>query len=300
MTAPLLFALPGNEAMAPCLAAALGAELGEMELRRFPDGESYVRLDSEVSDRDVILLATLARPDPLALPLIFAANAARDEGAASVGLVAPYLAYMRQDRRFKPGEAVSSRHFAGLISGAVDWLVTVDPHLHRHGSLNDIYSIPTRAVSAAPLMSDWIARNVRAPVLIGPDAESEQWVSTVAKRAGRAGRVPYTVLAKTRHGDREVTMSVPDKAILKDRTPVLVDDIISTAGTMAEAARTLQALGAPPPVCMAVHAVFAGHATDLLKKAGVTRIVTTNSIAHESNTVDICHLIAKGAADLMK
>src|SRR6185503_12811188 len=122
-----------------------------------------------------IILCTLADPDAKFLPLIFAAATARELGAARVGLVAPYLAYMRQDRRFNPGEAVTSRYVAKLISGAFDWLVTVDPHLHRYGALGEIYTIPTRAIHAAPLMSDWIRRNVPDPLIVGPDSESEQW-----------------------------------------------------------------------------------------------------------------------------
>ena len=107
-----------------------------------------------------------------------------------VGLVAPYLAYMRQDRRFKPGEAVTSREVAQLLSGAFDWLVTVDPHLHRYTSLAEIYRIPTHVTHAAPLISQWIKANVPRALVIGPDSESEQWVSAVASEAG----APFTVL----------------------------------------------------------------------------------------------------------
>ena len=111
-------------------------------------------------DRRIALVCTLDRPDAKMLPLLFAAAAARELGASQVGLVAPYLAYMRQDRRFKPGEAVTSREFARLLSGAFDWLVTVDPHLHRYASLAEIYRIPTRVVHAAPLISQWIRTRI--------------------------------------------------------------------------------------------------------------------------------------------
>jgi ribose-phosphate pyrophosphokinase len=295
MSTPILFALPGNEALAPCIATALHAEIGDMEVRHFPDGESYVRLDSAAEGRPVIILATLARPDAVTLPLLYTAMTAREDGARSVGLIAPYLAYMRQDRRFKPGEAVTSRHFAKLISGAFDWLVTVDPHLHRYKNLDEIYSIPSAVTSAAPLMAAWIGNNVENPVIIGPDAESEQWAASVAVDAGHA---PYTVLTKVRRGDRDVQVSVPDPKILEGRTPVLVDDIISTAGTMAEAAHNLQTLGAAPPVCVATHGVFAGQAMDHLTKAGVARIVTTNSIAHKTNAIDISGMLADAVKGL--
>jgi ribose-phosphate pyrophosphokinase len=152
------------------LAQAVGAEIAEIEHRRFPDGETYLRYRTSPEGQRVILLCTLDRPDAKILPLIFAACTARELGAASLGLVCPYLAYMRQDRRFLPGEAVTSTHFAALLSSACDWLVTVDPHLHRRGSLSDIYSVPAIAVHAAPLISAWIRENVERPLLIGPDA----------------------------------------------------------------------------------------------------------------------------------
>ena len=142
---PLLFALPGNERLASILAPAIGAEIGKAEIRHFPDGETYWRYDTPVAGREVALLCTLDRPDDKALPLLFAAAAARDLRAKRVGLIAPYLAYMRQDHRFQPGEAITSGTFAGIVSGEIDWLVTVDPHLHRRSSLDEIYSVPARA-----------------------------------------------------------------------------------------------------------------------------------------------------------
>jgi len=126
---PLLFSLPGNDAFATMLAAALGGERGELEHRRFPDGESYVRLHTPVAGRAVAFVCSLNAPDEKTLALLFAAGAARELGAARVGLVAPYLAYMRQDKRFQPGEALTSAHYADLLSRAFDWLATVDPHL---------------------------------------------------------------------------------------------------------------------------------------------------------------------------
>ena len=150
----LLIPLPGNEALAQSLARALRAAsgsalrpspvaaLGAATVRRFADGESYVRILSPVRGRAVAVVATLDRPDDKVLPLVFLAATARDLGAAAVGLVAPYLAYMRQDVRFRAGEGVTSSYFASLLSGAMDWLVTVDPHLHRRSNLGEIYRIP--------------------------------------------------------------------------------------------------------------------------------------------------------------
>ncbi|MCL6468665.1 MAG: ribose-phosphate pyrophosphokinase-like domain-containing protein, partial [Ralstonia sp.] len=139
---PLIFAMPGNEAMAEKLASALGAERGTTTVRRFPDGESYVRVESAVEGRRVAIVCTLDRPDDKLIPLLLLAAAARENGATDVGLVAPYLAYMRQDSCFQPGETVSARHFAAWLSRGFDWLATVDPHLHRITKLSQVYVIP--------------------------------------------------------------------------------------------------------------------------------------------------------------
>jgi ribose-phosphate pyrophosphokinase len=233
-------------------------------------------------------------PDSKIPALLFAASTARELGAARVGLVAPYLAYMRQDKRFTEGESVTSLHFAKLISRYVDWLVTVDPHLHRRTSLDDIYSVPSIVVHAAPLLAQWIRANVDSPVLIGPDSESEQWVSEVAREAN----APWLVLEKIRRGDRDVSVSIPDPGALRDRTPVLVDDIISTARTMMAAAHHLAGRGLAPPVCVGVHAVFAGTAYADLAAAGVARVVTCNTIAHESNAIDVSGPLAEAVGSL--
>src|SRR6266702_85182 len=282
----LLIPLPGNEAMAHALARSLGAELGHVELHKFPDAETYIRLLSDIDPRQIVIVCTLDRPDDKILPLLFLAATARGLGARTIGLVAPYLAYMRQDRRFNPGEAVTSRQIARLLSDAFDWLATVDPHLHRYSSLSEIYRIPTEVAHAAPLISEWIRANVQVPLIIGPDSESEQWVSAVAKEVG----APYTVLQKIRHGDRDVEILVRDASSIADRTPVFVDDIISSGRTMIEATRLISTKTTKPPVCVAVHGIFADNSDLLLAKAGA-RVVTSNSVAHATNGIDIGPLL---------
>lgn len=286
---PLFFALPGNEAFCTRLAQALSAESGTLEYRRFPDGESYVRLASGVAGREVALVCTLDRPDDKTLALLFAARTAKELGASRVGLVAPYLAYMRQDRRFHDGEAITSIHYASLLSSAFDWLVTVDPHLHRRSSLGEIYSIPARTVSAAPALAGWIRGNVERPLIIGPDAESEQWAAEIAAGAS----APYAVFSKTRRGDREVEIKAPPLERWRGLRPVLIDDIVSSARTMAVAARILAGQGMPEPVCVGVHGIFAGGALEALRAAGVKRIVTTNTIQQETSAIDVAAFVAR-------
>lgn len=283
-----IFALPGNTQLARGIARHLDAELGAFTVRRFPDGESYVRLLCEVERQHTAIVCTLFQPDGKILPLYYLAKLLKDRGAQSVTLVAPYLAYMRQDKVFNPGEAVTSDYFAALLSTFVDRLITIDPHLHRHGSMFEIYTIPCKVIHAAPLLSDWIRENIDDPVLIGPDSESEQWVSDVATSAN----APYIVLEKTRHGDREVKVSLPAVAAYRTRTPVLVDDIISTARTMIETVGHLRVAGMAAPVCIGVHPVFAGNAYDDLLAAGADKVISCNTIQHHSNHIEVAEILA--------
>jgi len=254
------------------------------EFRQFPDGELYVRIEGELDD-DVAIVGNASSDN--FLRVAFLAGTARDLGATRVGLVAPYLAYMRQDSRFKPGEGVTARYFARLVSSTVDWMVTVDPHLHRFESLTHVYTIPTMIARAAPAIAQWIAREVDHPVLVGPDAESAQWVSAVAERCD----APFVILEKTRRGDRDVSVSAPDGA-WNGHTPVVIDDIVSTGRTMIEATRQLRAAGSAAPMCIAIHAVFADALNDTLIDAGARGIVTCNTIAHATNRICVADQLA--------
>lgn len=284
----IVFSLPGSERLGGDLAARLGAEPGVLETRRFPDGESYVRIASEVGGKAAVLICTLAQPDEQFLRLVFTARTLRELGASSITLVAPYLGYMRQDKRFRPGEAVTSASFADLLSREVDRLITVDPHLHRHAALSEIYSIPALSLHAAPLLAEWIAGHVARPLIIGPDIESEQWVAEVAERAA----APHLVLRKQRHGDRSVTVEMPDVTDWRDRQPVLIDDIVSSGRTMIEAAKGLVGQGLPPPVCLAVHALFAEAAFAQLAETAKA-VVSTDTVTHPSNAISVAGLLAQ-------
>ncbi|PZQ85435.1 MAG: phosphoribosylpyrophosphate synthetase [Ancylobacter novellus] len=283
----LILPLPGSETFARHLTEAGGWELGTVDTRRFPDGETYVRILSDVADRPVDFVCTLARPDDGFLRLVFAADAARSLGAREVTLVAPYLAYMRQDRCFLPGEAVTSKTFARLVSSTFNRLVTVDPHLHRYPALSALYSIPAETLHAAPLLADWIAAEVEKPLIIGPDEESEQWVSAIAARIG----APHAVLRKTRHGDRSVDVELPDLSQWSGLRPVLVDDIASSGDTLVEAACKLPLQGFARPICAVIHGLFAeGSYERLLIVAD--RIVSSDSVLHASNAIHLAPLIA--------
>lgn len=289
MDSVIIFALAGNEKLAASLALQLGCETGRVNIRHFPDGETSVNIDAPVGGKEVFIVASLNHPDEKFFALYFLAKTVKEFGAYSIRLVAPYLAYMRQDKRFQPGDSVTAGLFAHLLSTFVDELITIDPHLHRHHSLSEFYFIPTRTLHAAPLIAKWIESNIPDALLIGPDEESEQWVADVAKRSEK----PYIVLKKIRKGDKKVQIKMPDVLKRKSQTPVLIDDIIASAGTMIEAINQLKNTGFSNPVCIGVHGLFTGDAFKRLSATGA-KIVTSNTIPHQTNAIDVTRLIAAG------
>jgi ribose-phosphate pyrophosphokinase len=167
-------------------------------------------------------------------------------------------------------------------------MVTVDPHLHRRGSMSEVYSIPVYVCHGAPTLSAWIREHVPSALIVGPDVESEQWVSAVAGAAA----VPFVLLEKTRRGDRDIELKFPVLDRWRGRTPVLVDDIISSGRTMEAAVGQLVRLGFPSPVVLGVHGLFADDAVQRLTTAGADRIVSTNTVRHETGKLDVSEIVA--------
>lgn len=291
----IVIGLPGNEVLAAALADGLNLEQGQLAIHQFPDEETYVRVGSDVRGRTVVLACSLDRPDSKTMPLYLAAATLREQGVQRLILIAPYLGYMRQDKIFHQGEGISAKHYARWLSAFIDALVTVDPHLHRIHHLSEIYSVSTRVIAAAPAISCWIRQHVPTALLIGPDEESRQWVSEVARGADR----PFIVLNKIRHGDRDVEISVPDVGQWRGNVPVLVDDIISTAHTMIETVGQLHSRGLQHSICIGVHAVFAGQACDELLMAGAGSVLTCNTIPHRTNAIDIHPAIVDSVKSLL-
>ena len=263
-----LICADGHLELANSLGKLLNAEVITPEHRLFPDGEHYYRLDGDFFNEDVVLLSHLHQPNEKAIGLLFLAGHLRDVGARSVGLVAPYLAYMRQDIRFKEGECITSRYFAGLISNAFNYLVTIDPHLHRYHSLNEIYRIPNRALHATNLIGEYIKRMIPNALIIGPDAESAQWAEGVAE----AAQCEFLVFEKTRKGDRR---------------------------TLVETAEGLVEAGLRPAICIGVHPVLAEGAEITLNNPAIANWLSCNTIPHASNAIDVSYLLAPAIAAMM-
>ncbi len=271
------------------LAEALGVPCRSVALHRFPDGESLVRLPESLPPR-VVFCRSLHQPNHKLVELMLAARTARELGAERVDLVAPYLCYMRQDKAFHPGEAVSQRIVGAWLAELFDGLVTVDPHLHRVHSLKE--AVPLQhavALHATAPIGEWIGRQFDDPLLVGPDAESEQWVAAIARPQG----LDYIVGQKQRLGDREVRIALPP-ARIGGRPVVLVDDVASTGRTLEVAARSLAAHGPSEMAAVVTHALFVGDALQRLHAAGVRRVVSTDAIPHPTNAIPLAGLLAEG------
>ncbi|PKO50255.1 MAG: phosphoribosylpyrophosphate synthetase [Betaproteobacteria bacterium HGW-Betaproteobacteria-21] len=289
----LLLYFEDERLLAGQIARAADMHAVQVKRHRFPDGELKLQLPAALPAR-VVLLRGLDMPNEKLVELLLVAQAARSLGVGHLTLIAPYLAYMRQDMAFVPGEIVSQQVIGGFLASLFDAVITVDPHLHRVSRLSD--AVPARqaiALSAAPLLAGLIAARRPEAVLIGPDAEADQWVAAAAAAHG----FDYAVCVKQRHGDREVDVALPGLSV-KGRSVVLMDDVASSGHTLARAAEKLLAAGAASVDVAVTHALFADHALTTVLAAGVGEIWSTDCIAHPSNAVSVAPMLARALGEL--
>lgn len=284
---PLLLGFPEYLTQAQQLADATGWPLAEVDIHRFPDGECRLQLPEKLPEH-VIFCRSLDRPNDKLVELLLAAAGARELGAKTLTLVAPYLCYMRQDKAFHPGEVVSQRHLGRLLAQSFDRVVTVDAHLHRISQLSEAIPLEYAINLTATIpLGDFIASQVASPLLVGPDEEAEQWVAAIAARH----QLDYVCARKQRFGDREVQITLPE-GNWRGRNVVLVDDIASSGRTLEEAAHLLQEHQLASLSVAVTHALFAGDAMERLRAVGVGKVWSCDSITHPTNCASLSGLLA--------
>jgi ribose-phosphate pyrophosphokinase len=281
--------LPSSSRDAASLAARLGVPFHEIAIHAFPDGE--IRVTVGPASPTTIIYASLDRPNDKLIALMFAAEALRRGGAERLVLVAPYLCYMRQDTAFHEGEAISQKVIGPLLARCADRVVTVDAHLHRTPDIKAVFpGIQSDNLSAMPAISDTLRKTGLDPATLvaGPDAESLPWVSDLAGRLG----LSYTVAKKTRRSDRSVAIEFQGGTRIAGRPALIVDDIVSSGGTIIACANALTAAGATAIDAVVTHALFPEAACKQMTSSGIRSIRSTRSVPHSTNAIALDELFA--------
>jgi ribose-phosphate pyrophosphokinase len=272
--------------MAKSIARRIGADFSPLSVGRFPDGELRIKFTAPVKGRHVVLVQTLHPANEPLLELIFALHTAQELGAASVTLAVPYMAYLRQDKRFHPGECVSNKIVANLLRDA-DRVITIDPHLHRVKHLREIFHCPVTTLSANALLAGFIGRHYRKELILGPDEESYQWAARIAEKV----HAHAVVLRKKRYGSRKVSIKIKGNVDIRGKTVVIVDDIISSGHTMMETIKEAKRLGAKRIICITVHGIFAENALNKIRKLGAI-VHATNTVKNPCADIDVAGVLA--------
>ncbi|HLE46925.1 MAG TPA: ribose-phosphate diphosphokinase [Candidatus Thermoplasmatota archaeon] len=282
----LVIAGDGTAKLAHEIAKRLQATVAGVEAKTFPDGEEYVRIEADVQGHDVVVVQT-TYPPPRLMRLLLTLNACKENGARRIHAVIPYLAYARQDRLFKPGESLSSRVVAEMIALNAHDVVTIDAH---KDDIRAFFRIPITNVSAEKPVADELKRQ-RIEVVLAPDAGAMPRARAVAQRIG----AQFDYLEKKRISSDVVEMT-PKNLDVRGKSVCILDDIISTGGTMAKALEQLKRNGARDVVAGCVHGLFIGDAADKLKRAGAKDVFSTNTIESPFNRVSVADVIVHALA----
>ena len=288
----VVFPMRNSEKLGKEIAEHGKFKTGKMSTTFFPDGELHLQFLNDVKGKEVVLVQSLSpEPNESLLELVFAGKTAKDLGARKVIGVIPYLAYMRQDKRFMEGECVSNRILSWMLSHSMDKIITVDPHLHRIKSMAELFHIEHKKISANSAIGDYIEKNFsdKNTIIAGPDIESSQWASRIAQSI----HYKSVIFLKERFSSRHVKINVTEELDWKGKDVVIVDDIISSGHTMIEAVKEILKRKPRSVHCICVHGIFAEGAFEKLKKAGAKTIISTNSVSHKSNGINLAETIAK-------
>ena len=288
----LVYAGSASKYLGLKLSKILNIEYVNVETRKFPDGELYIRVDKEpLNEKALIVQSMYKTPNDYLVEYLFLSKTLKELGAKEVIGVIPYFPYARQDSRFKPGEVVSLQVVVDLLEKmGTDKVITVDMHLHRVHDLNEISKIPFVNLSVMEDIGKFFMKKIgnEDTIVVGPDEEAEQW----AKKVAYILNVQYTILEKTRLGDLEVKIERVEKEDFKNKNVILIDDIISTGGTIEAAVKKVKAQGAEKVFVGCAHAILAQTAEYRIFRAGVEELVASDSIPSPYSVVSIAPVIA--------
>jgi ribose-phosphate pyrophosphokinase len=280
---------PGSKDLAEKIAELLASSTVTARIKRFPDGEFYFKFDEEISGEELLIVQSLYPPqDSHLLELFSMLHTARDLGAKKIRVFVPYLAYSRQDRRYLEGECLSSRMVAEILENlGADALYTIDIHNRRVLSM---YRIPTYNLTASGELAKYFAKKgLVNPLIVAPD--DEEIAIERARCAAETIGAEYDFLEKRRDRITGEIVTYEKQLNVKNRDAIIIDDIISTGKTAANAVKILKNQGARKVFVGVSHALLLGEAVNLLNEAGVEEIVGTDSVMNEYAKVSVAPIL---------
>jgi ribose-phosphate pyrophosphokinase len=271
-----------SKTIAEDLSKKLNASLAQTISKRFPDDEFYMRIVDDISGEHVVIVQT-TYPDHNIVELFILQNAVKEAGAKEISVVIPYFGYARQDTKFKDGEPISAKAMANLISLNADKVITVDPHKEY---ILEFFSTPAFSCSAVPELAKYLMDN-NIDMVLAPDKGALER----AKQASKIIKCDFDYMEKTRI-DGETIEIKPKKLNAQDKNVAIVDDIISTGGTMAKSIQELKKHGAKNVFVACTHGLFAGDAIKKLNSAGCDEIISTDTVQSKFSKVKIAPCIS--------
>jgi ribose-phosphate pyrophosphokinase len=272
------------------LAANIAHEMNDvfcpLETRKFPDGERYIRIKKEVDDGVVVVQSTGFPQDENLMELFLILKTLRSMGVKDIRTVIPYFGYGRQEKRFNSGEAISAEVVCQLIEFAGASSV-YSLNLHEK-SICDFFQIPAFNLSAMPAIAQYVGKNVEDPVIIAPDKGALGFAQEVAEILG----CQADYLEKIRLSPEKVETK-PKNLDVEGRDAVIIDDIISTGGTIVNACQILKEHNVGQILVSCVHPVLVGDALLKIFAAGADDVVGTNTLKSEVSTVSVASLVAE-------
>lgn len=272
-----------SKSIAESLSNILKIKQADAIIKRFPDNELYVRILEDIKDEHVIIVQT-THPDSNLVELFLIQNAVKESGVKKLTVVIPYYGYARQDTKFKDGEAISAKAIAGLISLNADKIITVDPHKEH---ILDFFSTNAVSCTAVPEIAVYL-EDKKIDMILAPDKGALER----AKTASKIIECEFDYMEKTRI-DGETVEIKPKNLNARNKNVAIIDDIISTGGTMAKSIKELKLHGAKKVFVSCTHGLFAGDAIRKLSAAGCDEIIATDTIYSKYSQVKVAPCIAK-------
>ena len=284
----MIFLIIGGSAsqkLAAKVAAELNQNLCPIETRKFPDGERYIRILGEIEEEAVIIQSTGFPQDENLIELLLIIKTLKNLGVKTIKTVIPYFGYGRQEKRFKSGEAISAQIIADLLELAgTNQLFCVN--LHENNMAN-FFNIPVHELSAMPLIAQHIKGILDEPIIIAPDKGALDH----ARELSNLMDCDFDYLEKIRISP-ELVETKPKNINIGGKHAVIIDDIISTGGTIVNASEILKSLGAEKIIVACVHPVLVDDALIKIFASGVDDVIATDTLRSDVSVVSLAPLIA--------